>query len=368
MGRAGFVSPERDRLAAAILDFIRQTDFFPSDPLAAEHRFNEFALALFRYQHVYNLAYRKLCDKRGVSPDTIATWQDIPAVMTTSFKHATFFCGNADEADHVFHTSGTTLRQPGKHYLRSLEHYRASALRSFAHACLPDVNALPILVLGPTAALFPHSSLGHMFSWIVERHGRPTSAVCFSPQGIDYAEAEAWLRRHAAGREPVLILATSLALLDFVERSRTRVTLPPRGRIVDTGGYKGKRLATTRSEYRRRVAAAFGIEPEWLFNEYGMTELSSQYYETRFLDAGGKVAPPWLRTIACDPEALAPLPDGLTGVLRHFDLANIDSVLALQTEDTGYVQNSVLHLSGRDTQAEPRGCSLLTEEVLRLNL
>lgn len=368
MGRAGFVSPERDHLAAAILEFIRQTDFSPPAPLAAEQRFNELALALFRYQHATNVPYGKLCSKRGVVPDGIATWQDIPAVMTTSFKHATFFCGNADEAAYVFHTSGTTQRQPGKHYLRSLEFYQASALRSFAHACLPDVNLLPILVLGPAAALFPHSSLGHMFSWIIERHGKPTSAVCFSPQGIDYAGAEGWLKRHAAGQEPVLILATSLALLDFVEHSRTRFTLPPRSRVVDTGGYKGKRQATSRNEYRRRVSAAFGIEPEWLFNEYGMTELSSQYYETRFLDAGGKVAPPWLRTIACDPETLAPLPDGRSGVLRHFDLANIDSVLALQTEDTGRMQNGILHLTGRDTQAEPRGCSLLAEEVLRLNL
>jgi hypothetical protein len=46
------------------------------------------------------------------------------------------------------------------------------------------------------------------------------------------------------------------------------------------------------------------------------------------------------------------------------DLANVDSVIALQTEDLGVWLDDGFEILGRSAGAEPRGCSLAVEEVL----
>ena len=52
--------------------------------------------------------------------------------------------------------------------------------------------------------------------------------------------------------------------------------------------------------------------------------------------------------------------DGETGIIRIFDLANVFSVAAIQTEDLGIRRSDGFELVGRAQLAEPRGCSLMT--------
>jgi hypothetical protein len=51
--------------------------------------------------------------------------------------------------------------------------------------------------------------------------------------------------------------------------------------------------------------------------------------------------------------------EGETGLIRVFDLANVYSVMAIQTEDLGIRHGNGFTLAGRAVLAEPRGCSLL---------
>jgi len=48
-----------------------------------------------------------------------------------------------------------------------------------------------------------------------------------------------------------------------------------------------------------------------------------------------------------------------TGLIRVFDLANVWSVLAIQTEDLGVRRGDGFELIGRAERSEPRGCSLM---------
>ena len=59
-----------------------------------------------------------------------------------------------------------------------------------------------------------------------------------------------------------------------------------------------------------------------------------------------------------------PLPAGQTGYLRHVDLANRSSIIAIDTEDRGYAVEGGFVLLGRDETAPPRGCSLDAEDLL----
>jgi hypothetical protein len=105
-------------------------------------------------------------------------------------------------------------------------------------------------------------------------------------------------------------------------------------------------------------------------NEYGMTEMCSQFYDatafnsTRAEPPGHrwKLPPPWLRAFALDPLDLHPLAAGEPGLLAFFDLANVGSVSMLLTEDIGIVNEDAVRLLGRSATAEPRGCALAIAE------
>src|SRR5690606_20539431 len=143
-------------------------------------------------------------------------------------------------------------------------------------------------------------------------------------------------------------------------------------RLMDTGGYKGAGRDVPPDALRQAYRDRLGLPAHHCINEYGMTEMLSQLYDAALADhhAGRtrpprKAAPPWVRSVAVDPETLEPVPPGATGLLRHLDLANIGSVAAIQTEDLGRVDEQGLVLEGRAAGAPPRGCSIAMDLILR---
>jgi hypothetical protein len=69
--------------------------------------------------------------------------------------------------------------------------------------------------------------------------------------------------------------------------------------------------------------------------------------------------PPWTRVQIISPETGRVVGNGETGLIRVFDLANVYSVMAIQTEDLGVCSSDGFALAGRAAMAEPRGCSLM---------
>jgi hypothetical protein len=64
-----------------------------------------------------------------------------------------------------------------------------------------------------------------------------------------------------------------------------------------------------------------------------------------------------------DPVNLEPVARGEQGLLRHFDLANVDSAMAVQTLDVGRELGDGFELLGRAHGAAQRGCSELMRDV-----
>lgn len=60
------------------------------------------------------------------------------------------------------------------------------------------------------------------------------------------------------------------------------------------------------------------------------------------------------------PETQAEVAEGETGLIQVTDLANVASVLAVQTSDLGIRRGNGFELLGRAPTVEPRGCSLMT--------
>ncbi|HEX5869009.1 MAG TPA: hypothetical protein VFY65_01265 [Longimicrobium sp.] len=341
-----------------------------------DEEFGRLARAVFAHQFACNAPYRAFCERRGVSPAAVAHWGEIPAVPTDAFKAAALVCGDPADAAAVFRTSGTTAgpERRGTHYLPDLVLYDAALRAGFRVHLLPDGARPRIISLVPRPEEMRDSSLSHMAGAVVADFGTGESGWYVSPEGgIDHQGLQDALQRAEAAGEPVCILGTAFALvhwLDALQQAGTRHRLPPGSRLMDTGGFKGRSREVTREELYGAVKERLGIPHAWCVNEYGMTEMSSQFYDGVAGSASAPaerlhVGPPWVRTEATDPETLRPLPHGETGVLRHFDLANLNSVMAIQTADLGVTSPEGFRVLGRARGAEARGCSLAMDDLLR---
>jgi hypothetical protein len=142
---------------------------------------------------------------------------------------------------------------------------------------------------------------------------------------------------------------------------------------METGGFKGRSRVLERSEFYASLSNAHGVPLEGITNEYGMTELLSQFYDGTAgarsavplaLEARRHVPPPWVRTRVLDPNTLSSLPMGEAGLLCHYDLANAGSVMAILTEDLGVAVDDGFRVLGRVEGAEPRGCSLAMDDLM----
>jgi hypothetical protein len=95
-----------------------------------------------------------------------------------------------------------------------------------------------------------------------------------------------------------------------------------------------------------------------------MSELSSQAYDSETIHSSSVIRhfhfPPWARAQIVSPETGCEVRDGESGLIRILDLANVFSVLAIQTEDLAVRRGDGFELIGRAEMAEPRGCSLMT--------
>ena len=387
--------------------------FFATDFAAPpdESAFGRLALRLFAHQYEALAPYRAYCQRRGALPQRLRHWSEIPAVPVQAFRDARLLgeeAGAEPEPARIFRTSGTTTdgTRPGEHLLSAsaLALYHASSVPTFRAFVLPELavgakTTLLPLVLGPKAAEAPHSSLWHMVDFVLsELFTEPArhflGAGALAGPGAAALDAEGLVRAcdaAAKARRPVCLFATDVALDRFLTQVATggwTVRLPAGSRAMHTGGAKGRRRAVDSEALYARLETILGIPPSACVNEYGMTELTSQFYDGTLRLAGRgesespprvKLAPPWVRALVVDTHTLEPLLPGQPGLLRVLDLANRGSVAAILTEDravacepagsTGagaglagpHPRALPFRLLGRAQGSEARGCSLDAE-------
>jgi hypothetical protein len=341
-----------------------------------EDSFGELALKLFALQCEHNEAYRRLVQATGILPSRIEDWREIPSVPTSAFKDLEMTCLAPANRTTVFHSSGTTEHRPSRHFhsAESLLVYEASLLASFSKR-LHLHERIPIICLTPPQDLAPHSSLVHMFEMLRRKFGSDRS-VFLGHIGEDggwtlnvEAAVEAF-RRSAELEHPILILGTAFLyvhLLDYLTEQNISFKLPTGTVAMETGGYKGRSRTVPKQELHELVCKRLRISESNIICEYGMSELSSQAYsEGSCVEGGGSgqapdcfYFPPWARVQIISPETGREVNEGEAGLIRVFDLANVFSVMAIQTEDLGIRRRDGFELVGRASLAEARGCSLM---------
>ncbi len=362
--------PARARLDAAVIAWTREQPWSRDNA-----RFDRLALALFAFQFERCAPYRRFCEARGHTPANVRCWQDVPAVPTGAFKELSLTSFPRERAVRVFRTSGTTApRAPrGALLLDTLAVYEASLLPSFRRGVLPDLApgaGVSIQVLAPSAAEAPDSSLSHMFDTVIRDAGSPHSSHWIAGGALDVARALGELEAAQRSGGPVLLCGTAFAfvhLLEELERRKLRFALPEAARAMETGGFKGRSRSLPRGELYTWIEDRLGVPPARIVNQYGMTELGSQFYDTVLGEPAAprrKVAPPWTRVRILDPISGEEVTHGELGRIAVLDLANTGSVCALETADLGHATADGFAVVGRDPDAEERGCSIGADALL----
>ena len=337
--------------------------------------FESWAQRIFTYQFETNPVYAAYVRKRGITPSTVAHWSEIPWVPASAFKAVPLVSGDTSRAERVFRTSGTTTERRGEHHVLDLGLYEDSLIPNMRSHLYADELCRPMLALAPAPDDVPDSSLSFMLGAALDVLSGGQGGFFVARDGvIDTTGLSETLEEATAHGTAILLAGTAFAFvhwLDWLKERSLRFDLPQGSLIMETGGFKGRSRVLERPQFYASLSEAHGVPFEAIVNEYGMTELLSQFYDGKSAATSGMtledrrhVPPPWVRTRVLDPHTLSALPTGKRGLLCHYDLANAGSVMAVLTEDLGIAVDDGFRVLGRVQGSEARGCSLAMDDLL----
>lgn len=313
--------------------------------------FQEIAMEVFSFQALANPIYAEYLGYLKVRASDVNELEDIPFLPIQLFKSFSLQSGQWTAA-REFTSSGTTGAQTSRHLLREEDWYRQNARRGFEQF-YGSLENYCVLALLPAYLERSGSSLVFMAEDFIQQSKYAESGFFLH----DYA---ALVRQLIYCREheiPVLLLGVSFALWDLAEQFPMDLghTI-----IMETGGMKGRRREITREELHRIFQDAFQVER--IHSEYGMTELLSQAYSQ-----GEGLFRPASTMRVLTREITDPLQNqqiGKTGVLNIIDLANLDTISFIATDDLGRVyEDGSFEILGRLDASDLRGCNLLVADL-----
>jgi hypothetical protein len=335
----------------------------------ADEDFGPLARELHHLQCDTIVPLGSLSAVREIAPEFAGDWRCLPAMPAAMFKEWELTSLPPGQRPHHFLSSGTTEQARSRHFHsdESLRLYELSLLEWFARN-VADSERTRFLSLTPAPDAAPNSSLVHMFGCVGRNQGGSVYCGFVDKTGAWEVDCERLVELLTGPNAslPVRLMGTAFSfvhLLDWMESQRIDLQLAAGSKVIETGGYKGRSRVVPRSELYQKMRIRFGVWDDDIVCEYGMSELSSQAYDTgrspgsddRFFRF-----PSWARALVISPETGGEVSDGETGLLRIFDLANVYSVMAIQTEDLAVRNGNEFSLIGRMPRSEPRGCSLMT--------
>ncbi len=339
--------------------------------------FDDKARTVYRHQLEHQPVYRRFCENMNGLDNS-----SIPLIPVQVFRDTVVQADYLESPQAVFRSSGTTGMKQSVHEVADLRLYYESCYRGFSQ--FYDPHEFVLLAWLPGYSDNPESSLVAMIDHLIQRDG--TGQSRFLPLDQPLAGADLTTlsnlntvtylntRRHRrSGRMPnatekpgatpakkrrIMLFGAAFGLLDIIDAGAPK--LPEDAVVVETGGMKTHRRELSKEELRKRLSDGFGLPPESIHSEYGMTEMCSQAWDT---GKGSFDCPPWLRITVRNPENPQQVqPSGEEGLLGVMDLANVHSLAFFLTQDRGVaLPDGSFRVLGRWDHAELRGCNFLVE-------
>ncbi|MFZ3170944.1 MAG: hypothetical protein WA118_03045 [Carboxydocellales bacterium] len=346
----------REDLDGEILAFIEKGIEHPD-----EQKFNQLALKEFVYQYHENDVYQTLCQSKGIELGKIVDWRDIPAIPTEAFKQSIIASFPLSETELSLLTSGTTNPDArGKIYRdkTSLELIKKCNYMLTKEFLFPDTERMRMCLLVPSPKVAPGMPMAYGLELAKNAFGTEQSAYYISPRGLAADDLINTLTEVIAANEPVCLMGATSGFVYFFnicQEKGLKFTLPSGSRVCDGGGYQGTFGECSREQYYALVQDYLAIPQHMCVNTLGMGESGTNYFDNVLRDYSQgikdterhKVDLPWTRTIVVGIRTGQRLPKGEIGLIRHIDLTNIATVLAVQTDNLGYETERGFEILGR---------------------
>ncbi len=311
--------------------------------------FEALALGIFQYQATYNPIYAQYLQLIRVNPAHVSSINAIPYFPIQFFKNY-FIQTGIWSPTVIFESSGTTAQTTSRHLVYDMEFYLQNARHGFQHF-YGAIENYCILALLPSYLERSSSSLVAMAADFISKSN-------YKQSGFFLNETEKLIEILLDVKNkniPILLLGVSFALLELAEQYPMDLNSII---MMETGGMKGRRKELIRNELHNKLSQSFNLRN--IHSEYGMTELFSQAYSS----GNGIFAPsPTMRVFSrqiTDPLSLERM--GKTGVLNIIDLANVNTISFLATDDLCKVYaDGTFEVLGRLSNADIRGCNLLVD-------
>jgi hypothetical protein len=166
--------------------------------------------------------------------------------------------------------------------------------------------------------------------------GTPDSMFLLGKSGIDVKGLLKALRESEASGVPVALIGATSAFVYFFQACRRKKISFKLFGVV------------TRDDYYDMVTELLDIPNSHCVNVLGEAETATNLFDDslRRLVQGlparkrTRPVPPWSRVLAMSIDDLSPLPDGEVGLLAHWDLANVPTVLSVITDNLGYTTDN----------------------------
>lgn len=327
------------------------------DAELSDARFNDYCMEIFALQYETNKIFREFCDIKKVKPGDISRWQDVPMVYNDVFKTHLVASFPLEQSVMSCLTGGTTsLTQRGRIF-RDEDGKRlvfGANKKMTASYLFPDFDEgkrCRILILAPSPQLAPSMGMAIGMDQTRTHFGTEDSIFLLGKSGIDVKNLLKALRESESSGVPVALIGATAAYVYFFQscrRKKIKFKLPPGSRICDGGGYRGRFGVVTRDDYYAMVKEILDIPDSHCVNVLGEAETATNLFDDslrRYVKGlpprkRTRPVPPWSRVLAMDIDDLSPLPDGEVGLLAHWDLANVPTVLAVITDNLGYTTDN----------------------------
>lgn len=327
------------------------------DSELSDAAFNDYSMQLFALQYETNKIYREFCDIKKVKPGDITRWQDVPMVYNDVFKTHLVASFPLEQSVMSCLTGGTTsLTQRGRIFRdedgkKLVFGANKKMTASYLFPDFEEGKRCRILILAPSPQLAPSMGMAIGMDQTRTHFGTEDSMFLLGKTGIDVKNLLKALRESEKSGVPVALIGATAAYVYFFQscrKKKIKFKLPPGSRICDGGGYRGRFGVVTREDYLNMVGEILDIPNSHCVNVLGEAETATNLFDDslrRFFKGlpprtRTRPVPPWSRVLAMDIDNLKPLPDGEVGLLAHWDLANVPTVLAVITDNLGYTTDN----------------------------
>lgn len=353
-----------DRLDADISAYISAGINFRDDDL-----FNRLMCNCFAAQYASSAPYRDYCLRIGATPDSVTSWDEIPAV--SSFRHwerldrlyspqrAEDLCRESRTVD-LSHTRGPFF--PDERLTGLMRRVQLAAARCYL---FPDTVRMKMLFFVPQPRMAPGMVMASGLERIRQEFGASGSRFLISFTGLDLQGFVNDLQTAERSGEPLAVLGATHGLDYFMDaclQAGIGFRLPEGSRIMDSGGFMGRYAATPPEQFFTNCERVFGVARPFCVNAFWVCESSSVYFDAVLADVAAsgsgkrrKTPPPWTRVQIVDPLAFTKVKPGETGLIRLCDLSNRGMAAVVQTDKMGYETADGFEVVGKLDRSDPYG-------------